>query len=96
MASIGDRGFFGLASGQPRPCVVVSGPKDLEGIVYYDLNVDVGPDDQEFLDGVEQDNVQYARLVGDLPLPYGLTQVRRRARQVQGVQEFELGKFWIP
>jgi hypothetical protein len=95
MANIGDRGFFGLAEGIVRPCVVVKGPIDIEGIVFYDVNVDVSPDDSEFLQPIEQTGTQPIQTVGDYGLQNPIRTVARRARK-DLTSPPSVGEFHIP
>jgi O-phosphoseryl-tRNA(Cys) synthetase len=94
MANIGDIGLFGIASGENRPCVVVSGAKDIEGIVYYDINVDVGPDDNDYLNDIEKKEYQPGQPIGDNNYQHAVRVIARRARK--STSPPEVGRFWIP
>jgi hypothetical protein len=94
MANIGDTGLFGIASGENRPCKVVSGPHDVEGIAYYYVNVDVAPPDSQHLPDIEKTEFQPGQPIGDSNYQRPVALVSRLARE--STSPPEVGRFWIP
>jgi len=95
MANRRDKGDFCLAEGVYRNCSVVAGPIDVQGIVYYDINVEVSASDDEHLEAIEKVAVQPVQTVGDYGLQRPVCIVARRARE-----DFSsppaVGQFHIP
>jgi|GEM_PF-3403281 len=95
MASIGDLGSFCLAEGVYRPCVVVKGPIDVEGLSFYDIIASVSPDDDEFLEETEQVAYQPIQTVGEYAHQAPVRTVHRRAREDTSAPP-DLGRFHVP
>lgn len=95
MANIGDLGSFCLAEGVYRPCVVVKGPIDVEGISHYDIVVSVSPDDDEYLLEPERVAFQPIQTVGDYAHQAPVRTLHRRVREDTTAPP-DLGRFHIP